>query len=208
MKLAIYVLLIAIMSSAIYFASIKKGNFNMAQANSGKKVLVAYFSRTGEQYGVGNITEGNTAIIAKMIAEKTKGDLFEIKPAVDNYPKGYTALTEAALAEKNANARPEISGKVDNFEQYEIVFVGYPNWWGDLPMPVYTFLESYDFSNKTIIPFITHEGSGLSGTPDKIREKTKALKVSDGFAITGTEAQKNRESAETKVNNMLKKEGF
>ena len=82
---------------------------------AGKKVLVVYFSRTGEQYGVGNITEGNTAVVAKMIAEKTKGDLFEIKLKNDTYPTEYTPLTQVAKEEKKANARPEIVGKVDNF---------------------------------------------------------------------------------------------
>ena len=128
-----------------------------------QKVLVVYFSRTGEQYSVGNISEGNTAVIAKMVASKTGGDLFEIKVANDNYPKDYTKLTEYSKVELQQNARPEIVGKVNNFEQYDTIFVGFPVWWGDKPMPVYTFLGSYDFNGKTIIPFCTHEGSGYCG---------------------------------------------
>lgn len=174
------------------FASLKlTGGNNMAQADmTGKKVLVAYFSRTGEQYGVGNIQEGNTAIIAKMIAQKTGGDLFEIKPLNDTYPTSYNALTQAAKAEKQANARPEIIGKVENMDEYDIVFIGYPNWWSDMPMPVYTFLESYDFSGKKVYHFCTHEGSG-------------GVKK-EGFAIYGHVAQNDRTEAEKQVSNWLK----
>lgn len=96
----------------------------------GKKNLIVYFSRAGEQYSVGNITEGNTAIVAKMIAEKTGGDLFEVKLANDTYPTGYTELTEVAEKEKNSRARPEIIGNVENFADYDTVFIGSPVWWG------------------------------------------------------------------------------
>ena len=177
----------------------------MAEAsNLNKKVLVAYFSRTGEQYSVGNITEGNTAIIAKMVANKTNGDLFEIKVAQDNYPKGYTELTEYAQQEKRNNLRPEIVGKVDNFADYDIIFIGYPNWWGDMPMPVYTFLESYDFTNKNVVPFCTHEGSGLGGTQNKVQNAAKGAKLLTGFAIYGHTAQNARTEADKKVSEWLK----
>ena len=172
------------------------------------KSLIVYFSRTGEQYSVGNITEGNTAIIAQMIANKTGGDLFEIKVAQDNYPKGYMALTEYAKSEKQQNARPEIIGKVDNFADYDTIFIGYPNWWADMPMPVYTFLDSYDFTGKTICPFCTHEGSGLSGTEANFRSHTKAKAVSDGLAIYGHTAQNSRAEAESKVKAWLKSLGY
>ena len=163
----------------------------MAEAsNSNKKVLVAYFSRTGEQYSVGNITEGNTAIIAKMIADNTNGDLFEIKVAQDNYPKGYTELTEYAQQEKRNNARPEIVGKIENFADYDTIFIGYPNWWGDMPMPVYTFLEQHNLEGKNIYHFCTHEGSG-------------GVKK-DGFEIYGHIAQYKPDEADVKVNEWLK----
>jgi len=171
------------------------------------KTLVVYFSRTGEQYGVGNITEGNTAIVAKMIAEKTKGDLFEIKLKNDNYPTKYRALTEAAKEEKKANARPEISGKVSNFGDYDVVFIGAPNWWSDMPMAVYSFMEQYDWNGKKVAPFVTHEGSGLSSIPDSIAKVTKA-EVLNGFALYGHEAQNEREEAKLKVDEWLKKLGF
>ncbi len=174
---------------------------------TGKKVLVVYFSRAGEQYSVGNITEGNTAIIAKMIAEQTKADLFEVKVKNDTYPTAYKALTEVALSEKKANARPEISGDVANFADYDVVFIGTPNWWADLPMALYTFMETHDWSGKTVAPFVTHEGSGLSSIPSKIKSVTGA-EMLDGLAIYGHVAQNDREQAKENVTNWLKKLGF
>ena len=180
----------------------------MENTNKNRKVLVAYFSRTGEQYSVGNITEGNTAIIAKMIAAKTGGDLFEIKVAKDNYPKGYSALTDYAKEEKQKKARPEIVGKVAKFTDYDTVFIGYPNWWSDMPMPVYTFLESYDFTNKNVVPFCTHEGSGIGGTENNVKNAAKGSKPLKGFAIYGHTAQNERAEAEKKVLQWLKEIGF
>ena len=180
----------------------------MENTNKNRKVLVAYFSRTGEQYSVGSISEGNTAIIAKMIAAKTGGDLFEIKVAKDNYPKGYSALTEYAKAEKQKNVRPEIAGKVAKFADYDTVFIGYPNWWGDMPMPVYTFLESYDFADKNVVPFCTHEGSGIGGTESRVKNAAKGSKALKGFAIHGHTAQNERAEAEKKVSQWLKEIGF
>ena len=171
------------------------------------KSLVVYFSRTGEQYSVGNIKEGNTAIIAKMIADKTSADLFEIKLANDTYPASYTALTKVAQQEKSANARPEISTQVENFAEYDMVFIGSPNWWSDMPMAVYTFMEKYDWTGKKVAPFVTHEGSGLSSIPKSIKNTTKA-EVLSGLAIYGHEAQNERESAKLKVDAWLKKLGF
>ena len=172
-----------------------------------QKVLVVYFSRTGEQYSVGNITEGNTAIIAKMIAAKTGGDLFEIKLKNDTYPTQYTPLTQVAQQEKKANARPEINGKVENFADYDTVFIGGPNWWSDYPMVLYTFMEQYDWTGKKVAPFVTHEGSGLSSIPSSVKKTTKA-DVLSGLAIYGHEAQRDREGSQLKVDGWLKKLGF
>lgn len=174
---------------------------------TGKKVLVVYFSRTGEQYSVGNITEGNTAIIAKMIAEQTKADLFEVKLKNDTYPTAYKALTEVALAEKKANARPEIADNVTNFADYDVVFIGTPNWWADMPMALYTFIDANDWSGKIVAPFVTHEGSGLSSIPSKIKTATNA-EMLDGLAVYGHVAQNDREQAKEKVMNWLNKLGF
>ena len=161
---------------------------------SDKKILVAYFSRAGEQYSVGNVLEGNTSIIAKLIANKTGADLFEIKVAQDNYPKEYVPLTEFAKKEKQQNARPEIAGRVDDFDKYDTIFLGYPNWWGDMPMPVYTFLENYDLTDKEVHHFCTHEGSG-------------GVKK-DGFATYGHTAQNYRAEADKQVTQWLNGLGF
>ena len=199
-KIILIVLLIVVAGGLFLGVNIKGKGANMANA-ANHKVLVAYFSRTGEQYSVGNITEGNTAIVAKIIANKLNGDLFEIKVKNDNYPKGYTELTEYAKKEMQQNARPEIIGKVENFADYDTIFIGFPIWWGDKPMPVYTFIDSYDFKDKNIIPFCTHEGSGFCGTQGMDKTGAKILK---GLAIYGHVAQNDRGQAEKQVAEWLK----
>ena len=203
MKIILTILLTVIITAGIAFAV---GNNKTAkEIIMNKKILVAYFSRTGEQYGVGNISEGNTAIVAKIIAQKTNGDMFEIKVANDNYPRGYNELTEYAKKELNENLRPEIIGKVDNFAQYDTVFIGFPVWWGDKPMPVYTFMESYDFNGKNIVPFCTHEGSGFCGTQGMDKTGAKVLK---GLALYGHTAQNDKSLTERQVEEWLKNLNF
>lgn len=173
---------------------------------SGSNILVAYFSLAGEQYAVGVIEEGNTSIIAHMIAEQTGADLFEIE-AVTPYPESHSKLLEVSQEEMSENARPEIVGTVENMEDYDTVFIGYPNWWGDMPMIVYNFIESYDFEGKTVIPFCTHGGSGLSRTESTIEEITGASML-DGFAISGETAQNDRDRSRNEVNEWLNEIGF
>lgn len=170
------------------------------------KTLVAYFSLAGEQFDVGVIEEGNTSIIAHMIAEQTGADLFEIE-AVTPYPETHSELLEVSQQEMDDNARPEIARTVDNMADYDTVFIGYPNWWGDMPMIVYNFIESYDFSGKTVVPFCTHGGSGLSGTESTIADLTGATML-DGFAISGETAQNDRETAQERVTEWLQEGGF
>ena len=158
------------------------------------KTLVVYFSRTGEQYSVGHITKGNTAIVAEIIAQKTGGDLFEIKAAHDNYPDKYRQLIQYAKKEQQEKARPEIVGDVKNIDKYDTVFIGYPNWWADMPMPVYTFLEKYNLSDKKVYNFCTHEGSG--GVEAR------------GFAIYGHVAQNDKEETEKQVSKWLSLIGY
>jgi len=206
LKIFVSVLIVAVVGTIFSLKSNNDGGNVMAETKSNKKVLVAYFSRTGEQYSVGNIKKGNTAIIGEMIASKTGADTFEIKVVKDNYPKGYNDLTKYAQTEKRNNERPEIAGKI-NIADYDVIFIGYPNWWSDMPMPVYTFLESYDFKGKTVIPFCTHEGSGLSGTERNVKTVTKA-DVKDGIAIYGHVAQNSPKEADKKVSDWLKTLGF
>ena len=153
------------------------------------KTLVVYFSRTGENYNVGNVEVGNTAMVASYIKEYLKADSFEIVP-IDKYADNYDECTELAKKEQGDNARPKIEGKIDNFDSYDTVFVGYPIWWGDLPMIMYTFMEEYDFDGKKVIPFNTHEGSGDSGTYKTIKEKLPNADVNTkGLALEGKVAR-------------------
>ena len=152
------------------------------------KLLIAYFSRTGENYNVGTVSEGNTAKLAKEIAAQTGGDLFEIVP-VNAYPASYDEMLTIATNERTSGARPEIKNKIPDFDSYATVFLGYPIWWGDLPMILHSFMESYDFTGKTVIPFNTHEGSGQSGTQSAIADKLSGAKVLQGFAMRGSTAQ-------------------
>lgn len=171
------------------------------QRMENKKTLVAFFSRAGENYVVGHIEKGNTHVVAEMIAAETGGDLFHIEP-VTPYPDDYTECTEVAKRELNAKARPAIKGDI-KAEDYDIIFIGYPNWWGNMPMPVYTFIEKHGWQGKTVIPFCTHEGSGLSGTENKLKAACQGATVLKGLAVRGAMAQNNREQARQSVKNWL-----
>ena len=186
--------------------SAQKETQTSASARSDQRVLVVYFSRADENTGgVGYIEKGNTKILAEMIAERTHGDLFEIK-TVKAYPKEYRPATEAAKQEKEENARPEIVGELPDLSKYDVVFLGYPIWWSDMPMPVYTFLDRENFAGKIILPFCTHEGSGLSGTDRTIAETTKA-DVKDGFALAGHIAQNSPDEARSALYEWMEKQG-
>ena len=182
---------------------VSTGSTTALFAQEKSKSLVVYFSRADENYGVGNITEGNTAILAKMIAQKTGSDIFEIVPE-KAYPKSYNECTTVAKDEQRKKARPAYKGDVDT-NAYDTIYIGYPIWWGDLPMVVYTFLEAHDLSGKTIIPFCTHEGSGLSGTDNNIKKLYKNVTMKKALAMTGRTAQNNRKEAEKQVDEWLKK---
>ena len=169
-------------------------------------MLVAYFSLAGEQYNVGVVEEGNTSIIAHIIAEQTGADLFEIKPETP-YPTTYQGLLDVTRQEMDNNARPEIADTVDDMAAYDTIFIGYPIWWGDMPRILCNFLESYDLSGKTIVPFCTHGGSGLSRTESTIADITGGT-MKDGLAIPGVTAQNDRDAARSKVAEWLKDGGF
>ena len=181
-------------------------SFGKVAAASNEKILVAYYSRTGEEYGLGNISKGNTAIVAEIIAKQTGGDLFEIKP-VTPYPDSYEECKTVASREKATKARPPFIGDVD-ISGYDTIFVGYPIWYGDAPQIVYTFLESHDFSGKKIVPFCTHGGSGLSSTDQNIMLTCPNAKVLQGFELRGSVAQKNSAQVESIVSDNLKRLGL
>lgn len=181
-------------------------SFGRVEAATNEKILVVYFSRTGEEYGTGNISKGNTEIVAEIIAQRTGGDLFEIKP-VTPYPAGYEDCKKVASREKATKARPEFVGDVD-VAPYTMIFCGYPIWYGDAPQIVYTFLERHDFGGKKIVPFCTHGGSGLSSTDQTISMTCPTAKVLRGFELRGSVAQNNRSQAESTVVENLRRLGL
>jgi flavodoxin len=142
------------------------------EAQTGGKILVAYFSWSG-----------NAKALARQIAEETGGTLFEIK-TVNAYPETYNECTETAKQEQNRNARPALAGSVTTMAQYNTVFLCYPNWWGTLPMGVFTFLEAYDFSGKTIYPLVTHGGSRFGGSLDDIKKLCPRAAVGEGLSVS------------------------
>lgn len=164
---------------------------SIANAGNGKS-LVVYFS-VPETDGVdassgasriisGGKVMGNTQYVATIISEATGSDLFEIK-TVHTYPGSHKALIDAAKVEIDNNARPELATHIKNLKDYDVVFVGFPNWWYDMPMPLYSFFDEYDFGGKTVIPFCTHGGSRFSGAIKTIRELEPKATVLDGYAI-------------------------
>lgn len=173
-------------------------------------VLVVCFSRTGEQYQVGVIEKGNTAIVAEMIVQRTGGDLFEILPVDDHYPMTYSELTDVAKREQNENARPAYAGEAPDLSRYSTIFIGAPVWWGDWPMICYTFFENNAdaLAGKTLIPFSTHEGSGLSGFDRKLASVCTDSTVGEGLAIRGNDVQNNRDGVRSKVNDWLAGLGY
>lgn len=187
-------------------SGIEKESADMLEETE-SRILVTYFSRTGENYSVGYIEKGNTHIIADMIAEQTGGDTFEIS-TVTPYPDDYDECTDIAQQERNENARPELAESLDNLDDYDVIFIGYPIWWSDMPMAVYTFLESYDFAGKTIVPFCTHEGSGLSSTEESIAAACPDAAILDGLSIRGSVAQNSQEEAAEAVAEWLRQAGF
>ena len=181
-----------------------------ASPEEGTDILVVYFSRTGEQYEVGVIDKGNTAIVADMIIDKTGADSFEILPEEDYYPYTYDELTDVAKQEQNENARPAYAGDVPDLIKYSTIFIGAPVWWGDWPMIMYTFFENNAdaLSGKTLIPFSTHAGSGLSGFDKKLSSACPGSTVGEGLAVAGKDAQNNQDSVRETVNDWLTGLGY
>lgn len=170
------------------------------------KSLIAYYSRKGNNYLDGRIVNlpiGNTEVVATKIQEITGSDLFEID-TVKPYPTDYTETTVVARNERRENARPELTERVDNMDSYDVIYLGYPNWWGTFPMPVFTFLESYDFSGKTIIPFCTHGGGGIGNSEGDIKKLCPNANVKSGFTILGSMVGKADNEIKDWIKNNLK----
>lgn len=146
---------------------------------------------------------GNTGIVANMIADCTGAELFSIK-TVEKYPATYDETTAKGQEEKNANARPELSTHIDNPEQYDVIFLGFPNWWYDMPMAMYSFLDEVDLSGKTVIVFVTSGGSGFSDTISTIADMEPDATVREGISISGDSAP----DAKNEIESWLKESGY
>lgn len=150
--------------------------------------LIAYFSRADENYFGGAlryIKKGNTETAAEMLQELTDADLFKIEP-VQPYAADYNTCIAEAQEDQRRDARPAIAECPLDLDGYDTIYLGYPNYWGTMPMPVFTFLEQYDFSGKTIYPFCTHEGSGMGRSEADIRRLCPNAEVKKGLAINGS----------------------
>jgi flavodoxin len=154
-----------------------------------KKILVAYFSRTG-----------NTREIADQIHRIVGGDIFEIQ-AVKPYPDDYDAVVKQARQELNSGYQPALKTKVDNIASYDVIFIGYPNWFSTIPAPVKTFLSEYDLSGKTIAPFCTHGGGGLARSVTDISKLCPKSTLLDSFAIPGSDVK----TAQSEVSEWLRR---
>lgn len=155
------------------------------------KTLIAFFSRRGENWvdgGVRFLPKGNNEVIVEKIkAQLPEADVFRIE-TVRKYSDDYMVCIEEAKQELRAKARPELTATVENMDQYDTIILGYPNWWGTMPMVCYTFLESYNFTGKTIIPFCTNEGSGMGSSERFIKKLCPTATVLSGTPIHGAEA--------------------
>lgn len=139
-------------------------------------IMIVYFSRSG-----------NTKFIAEMIQEQTQGELFQIETAVP-YADDYDTVLDQAQQEQRENARPELSAYPENIEDKQMIFIGYPIWWGDTPMAMLTFLENYDFTGKTVIPFCTHGGGGAGSSFSTVENAVQGAEVLEGFSVSGSGA--------------------
>ena len=204
-KISILIITIAVLLIAVFIICFVTNNSNKDKSidkvldissssedkNNDIKILIAYFSRTGENYSVGVINKGNTEIVAEYISEITGGDLFEIKPLIE-YSKDYKTCCDEAKKEYTNDTRPELKEYLDSLDNYGTIYLGYPIWFGTMPMEVYTFLSHYDFNEKVIIPFSTHEGSGFGNSVNDIKRIVPNAIIKDGFAIRGKEAKNSK----------------
>ncbi|HQB29391.1 MAG TPA: flavodoxin [Syntrophales bacterium] len=177
MKVAVGGLLAGIAAPVLLFLS--PGHAAM-KGSGGKKVLIVYFSRTG-----------NTREIAHQIHEMAGGDIVELR-TVEPYPNAYNEVVEQAREELRSGFKPALKTKVERIGSCDVVFVGSPNWWGTIAGPVKTFLSEYDLSGKTVIPFITHAGSGLGGSVADIAALCPNSTIPDGLAVWGENAKNAR----------------
>ena len=169
--------------------------------NKATKTLVVFFSHAGENYAVGNIKVGNTKRVADAIGELIGAELFEVVPE-KNYKMPYNDLVKLATEEGRNNEYPGYKGRIDNLDEYDTVYVGGPIWWGTYPRVMFTFFRDHDLNGKTIIPFTTHEGSGMGSVRSDLKNAYPEADVQTGFSIYGTECQKP--DIKERVNKLIK----
>ena len=170
------------------------------------KSLIIVFSRADENYAVGYVDVGNTMKMAQAIAQKTASELFELQPA-SKYPANYEECINVARKEQNNNSRPAFLQDID-ISDYNVIFLGYPIWWGDIPMCLYTFIEAHDWEGKKIFPFCTHEGSGSGRTENTLKHLMPNASISKPLAVRGSVAQKAGNKLNITLNKWLRSLDF
>lgn len=189
-------------------------NDGAVRSGQGSNILIAYFSRVGNtewEAGVDAVTSasinvegeefvGNAEYLAKMAQEVTGGDLFLIQTET-TYPSDYRETTDVAAEEQDDDARPALASYVENMDQYDVIVLVYPNWWGTLPQPVFTFLEEYDFAGKTILPLCTHEGSRMGSSERAIAELCPDAILLSGLDVRGSRASSAESDVEAWIEN-------
>ena len=188
-------LILTILAGVIALASCN-AQTTKKETNMSKKALVVFFSHAGDNYAVGNIKVGNTKIVADYISELTGADQFEI--VTHKYDgMAYKPLCDLAQDEQIKDERPAFEGKLENLDQYDVIFIGGPVWWGTYPQVMFTFFDTYDLNGKTIYPFTTHEGSGLGSCVNDLRAAYPRADVKKGFSIYGHEVRTGKSKVET-----------
>lgn len=173
---------IALGAAAVMAAPLLAQQSLRAAEPGGGKVLIVYFSHSG-----------NTRKLAELIHEQVGGDMVELRTAVP-YPREYDAVVDMAKKEQRENARPSIVTELPDLMSYRTVFIGYPNWWGTFPMPVFTLLEKYDLGERTVVPFCTHEGSRLGRSEWDLRRLCPHARILKGFEVRGSRVGEAREA--------------
>jgi len=181
-----------------------KANEVTNKESSNMKAIVIYFSHAGENYSVGNIKEGNTKLVADMICEVTGADCFEIV-AEKSYDMAYAPLCDLAKEEQQNGELPAFKGGIDNIDDYDTIFIGGPIWWGTYPQVMFSFFSKYDLNGKTIIPFTTHEGSGMGSVVSDLKKAYPKATFKKALSIYGHDV---RTSGKKSVEEWLKKLGM
>lgn len=165
------------------------------------RTLIVYYSRRGENYwpgGLKNLSQGNTERVAKMIQALTGAELFQVE-RLQPYSASYQGCVQEAAAEAKADARPPLKENLESLEEYDTIFLGYPNWCGTMPMVLFTFLESHDLTGKRIFPFCTNEGSGLGHSEEDLRRICPNATVGEGLSLRGSQVEESQAAVEAWV---------